>query len=148
MEWLVELSFMACILSLQNVLIQRAFKRLLLLVCLVKRNEPRHNKTNKVTLCPAKTLISLGIRPVWSESSLCAQWVAKSPGFLHADSEDSYQTGRMPRLIWGFAGRTLCWFCHEVAHFLAARKRNWNNTDLNASVRRTLYPPDWHITPL
>ena len=24
----------------------------------------------------AKTQISLGIRPVWSESSLCAQWVA------------------------------------------------------------------------
>ena len=26
---------------------------------------------------PAKTQISLGIRPVWSESLLCAQWVAK-----------------------------------------------------------------------
>ena len=47
------------------------------------------------------------IRPVWSESSLCAQWVAKDPSFLHADSEDSDQTGRMPRLIWVFAGRTV-----------------------------------------
>ena len=56
---------------------------------------------------PAKTQISLGIRPVWSESSLCAQWVAKSPRFLHTDSEDSDQTGRMPRLIWVFAGRIL-----------------------------------------
>ena len=56
---------------------------------------------------PAKTQISLGIRPVWSESSLCAQWVAKVPMFLHADSEDSDQIGRMPRLIWVFAGRTL-----------------------------------------
>ena len=56
---------------------------------------------------PAKTQISLGIRPVWSESSLCAQWVAKDPSLLHADSEDSDQTGRMPRLIWVFAGRTL-----------------------------------------
>ena len=37
---------------------------------------------------PAKTHISLGIRPVWSESSLCTQWVAKDPSFLHADSED------------------------------------------------------------
>ena len=36
----------------------------------------------------AKTKVSLGIRPVWSESSLCAQWVAKEPGFLHTDSED------------------------------------------------------------
>ena len=68
--------------------------------------EPWHDKTNKVTVRPGKTPISLGICPVWSESSLCAQWVAKDPSFLHADSEDSDQTGRMPRLIWVFAGRT------------------------------------------
>ena len=43
----------------------------------------------------AKTQISLGIRPVWSESWLCAQWVAKDPSFLHTDSEDSDRTGRM-----------------------------------------------------
>ena len=36
----------------------------------------------------AKTKFSLGIRPVWSEYSLCIQWVAKDPSFLHADSED------------------------------------------------------------
>ena len=54
---------------------------------------------------PAKSQISLGIRTVWSEFSLCAQWVAKDPSFLHADSEDSDQTGRMPRLIWVFTGR-------------------------------------------
>ena len=29
------------------------------------------------------------------QSSLCAQWVAKDPSFLHADSEDPDQTGRM-----------------------------------------------------
>ena len=34
--------------------------------------EPRHDKTNKVTVRPAKTQISLGIHPVWSESSLFA----------------------------------------------------------------------------
>ena len=34
------------------------------------------------------------IRPVRSESFLCAQWVAKDPSFLHAGSEDSEQTGR------------------------------------------------------
>ena len=69
--------------------------------------EPWHDKTNKVSVHPAKTQISLSIRPVWSESSLCAQWVAKDPRFLHVDSEDSDQTGRMPRLIRVFAGRTL-----------------------------------------
>ena len=46
-------------------------------------------KPTKWQVCPAKTQISLGIRPVWSESLLCAQWVAKDPSFIHADSEDS-----------------------------------------------------------
>ena len=36
---------------------------------------------------PAKTQISLGIRPVLTESSLCAQWVAKDPSILHADAQ-------------------------------------------------------------
>ena len=69
-------------------------------------NEPPHDKTNRMTVPSAKTQISLGIRPVWSESSLCVQWVAKDPRFLQADSEDSDQTERMPRLIWVFAGPT------------------------------------------
>ena len=29
-------------------------------------SEPRHDSINKVSVCPAKTQISLGIRPVWS----------------------------------------------------------------------------------
>ena len=37
---------------------------------------------------PVKTQISLGIRPVWSESSLCTQWIAKGPSFDHAPSKD------------------------------------------------------------
>ena len=69
--------------------------------------ESPRDKTNEVSVRPAKTQISMGICPVWSESSLCAQWVAKGPSFLHADSKDSDQTGRMPRLIWVFAGHTL-----------------------------------------
>ena len=55
---------------------------------------------------PVRTQISLGIRPVWSESLLCALLVAKDPNFLHADSQNSDQTGWMPRLIWVFAGHT------------------------------------------
>ena len=38
---------------------------------------------------------------------MCAQWVAKEPSVFHADIEDSDQTGRMPRLICFFAGRTV-----------------------------------------
>ena len=68
---------------------------------------------------PAKIQISLGIRPVWSESLLCAQWVAKDPSFLHTDSKDSDQTGRMPRLIWVLAGPA----CHFVG--LVMRQLIW-----------------------
>ena len=32
--------------------------------------EPPHDKTDNVAVCPAKTQISLGICPVWSESLL------------------------------------------------------------------------------
>ena len=32
----------------------------------LERCEPRHDKTNKMTVHPARTEISLGIRPVWS----------------------------------------------------------------------------------
>ena len=59
---------------------------------------------------PAKTQISLGIRRVWSESSLSAWRNLGSLATHWAHSEDSDQTGRMPRLIWVFAGRT----CHFV----------------------------------
>ena len=46
-------------------------------------------------VCQAKTQISLGVCPVWSESSLCAPWVAKDPRLLHTDSKDSDQTGQI-----------------------------------------------------
>ena len=65
-------------------------------------------QNNKMTVCPTKTQITLSIRPVLSEASLCTQWVAKEPSFLHADSKDSDQTGPMHRLI--FAGHT----CHFI----------------------------------
>ena len=85
--------------------------------------EPPHDKINNVALRLAKTQISLGIRPVWSESLLCAFWVAKDPRFLQADSEDSDQTGRTPRLIWVFGGRT----CHFVG-FVVRRLNYWHCT--------------------
>ena len=56
---------------------------------------------------PAKTQISLGIRPVWTES-LLSEWInLGSLATYWAHSEYSDQTGRMPRLIWVFAVRTL-----------------------------------------
>ena len=81
-------------------------------------------KPSKWYVRPAKTRNSLGIRPVWSESSLCAQWVAKDPSFLHAVSEDSDQTGRMPLLIWVFAWRT-CHFAGFIMRWLISN--HWRN---------------------
>ena len=59
--------------------------------------EPQHYKTNKMTCAPSEDSDQPGHSP--------SQWVAEDPIFLHADSEDSDQTGRMSRLIWVFAGR-------------------------------------------
>ena len=61
----------------------------------------------KMSVRPAKTQINLGIRPVWSESLLSAWRKLGSLATHWLHSEDSDQTGRMPRLIWVFAGRTV-----------------------------------------
>ena len=66
-------------------------------------------KPTKWHVRPAKTQIRLGgclgIRPVSSESSLSAWRKLGSLATHWAHSEDSDQTGRIPRLIWVFAGR-------------------------------------------
>ena len=59
---------------------------------------------------PGKTQMSLGIRPVWSESSLYAWWKLRSLATYWVHSKDSDHTGWMSRLIWVFAGHT----CHFV----------------------------------
>ena len=45
------------------------------------------------------------LRSAWAQRRLRSTWVAEDPMFLHADSEDSDQNVRMPRLIWVFTGR-------------------------------------------
>ena len=72
---------------------------------------------------PGKNQISLGIRPVWSESPLCTQAV-KGQLFLHADSQGSDQTGRMLRLIWVFVGRKGHFVCFVM------RPLNYNTLSL------------------
>ena len=62
-------------------------------------NEPPHDKTNIITCAPSEDSDQPVHPPSLIKSLLCAQWVATDPSFLHADSEDSDQTGRMPRLI-------------------------------------------------
>ena len=64
-----------------------------LLARLIIWYKPKHDKTNKMTCAP-------------SEDSDQPQCIVKEPRFLHSDSEDSDQTGQMPKLIWVFAGCT------------------------------------------
>ena len=74
---------------------------------------------------PAKTQISLGIRPVWLESSLCALWGAKDPSFLHVDREDFIRIGGRPG--WSessLVAHSFCWFCHVAAHIFSRTREN------------------------
>ena len=57
--------------------------------------EPPRDKTNKITCAPSEDSDQPGHPPSLIRVFACAQWVAKDPSFLHADSEDSDQTGRM-----------------------------------------------------
>ena len=63
-------------------------------------------KTYKMAYEPSEDSDQPGIRPVWSESTLSAWRKLGSLATHWAHSEDSGQNGRMPRLIWVFAGRT------------------------------------------
>ena len=67
-------------------------------------------KPMKSPVSPAKTQISLGIRLVWSKSSLSAWRNLGSLAIHWAHTKDYDQTGRMPRLSWVFAGRTSFFF--------------------------------------
>ena len=109
-------------------------------------NDPPHDKTNNVVVRHAKTQISLGIRPVWSESSLSA-WRNLRPLAIHwAHSEDSDQTRRMPRLIWVFAGRTvilllLSWGSSDFNNLLSD---TWQTEDKSKLNWIPLYL--WHLS--
>ena len=51
-----------------------------------------------------------------SEQSSLSTWMLGSLATHWAHTEDSNQTGRMPRLVWVFVGHMpFCWFCHTAA---------------------------------
>ena len=75
-------------------------------------------KTNKMSVRPAKTHISLGIRQVWSVFK-GVHWVARDPRFLHADSEDwSDWVDAQADLRLRWAHTHFVGFCHVMAQFL------------------------------
>ena len=67
-------------------------------------------------LCVQQRLRSAWVSAQSDQLSLSA-WRDIRPFTYWEHSEDSDQTGRMPRLIWVFAGCTsFCWFCRAAAH--------------------------------
>ena len=85
------------------------FSRYLLILLQILLNNLSHDMIKPTkSVCAQRRL-----RSAWASAQsdhsllLCAQWVAKDPSFLHADSDDSDQTGWMPSLIWVFARRTV-----------------------------------------
>ena len=74
---------------------------------------------------PAKTQISLGIRPGWSESSLSAWRKLGSLAIHWADSEDSDQPGHPSRLIRVFAVRMKK--ARVLSYPLSGQRRLWSD---------------------
>ena len=77
-------------------------------------------KPTKWSVCPAKTQISLGIHPVWSESSQCTEegsWGANVSSCrqqrLWSDWSDAQAD-----LSFCWAHMSFCWLCHEAAHII------------------------------
>ena len=77
-------------------------------------------------VCPAKTQISLA---TWSESWLCAQWVAKDSVLLHANSEDWsdwVDVQADPNLRWAHMlflahlSRRLIWWAYRIGRPLSS----------------------------
>ena len=71
------------------------------------------------SLCPYVASFKM----IFSKSDFIHIFVAKDPRFLQADSKDSDQTGRIPRLIWVFAGHT----CHFVGFVMMCSLYNCSN---------------------
>ena len=73
-------------------------------------------KPTKWHVRPAKTQISLGIPPVWSESSLSA-WRKLGCELSIKTAKTLIRLGECPGWSESSLGaQSFCWFCHEAAH--------------------------------
>ena len=93
--------WLAFILTILAHFLNKSFQNLQYCKCHMSRSM---TKPTMWPVHPAKTQISLGIHPVWSESSLSAWRNLWSLATHWVHSKDSDQTGWMPRLIWVFVG--------------------------------------------
>ena len=97
--------------------------------------EPEHDKNHKMTCAPRED----SDQPGHPLPSVCAQWLAKDPRFLHAESEDSAWADAWADLSLRWAHRSFCWFCHVVAQFKPTIKKKHSDTPKNFSN----YPKIW-----
>ena len=88
-------------------------------------------KPTKWHVRPAKTQISLGIRPVWSESSLSSwrkAWVLSCP--LSTQRRLLVRLGGCPGWSESSLGaQSFCWFRHEAANIIKATEV-WIGTNI------------------
>ena len=113
----------------------------------LKIYEQPHDKPTKWPVRPAKPQISLGIRTVWSESSLCTQWVAKDPSFLHADSEDwSDWADAQADLSLRWVHRSFCWFCHDSTHIFWLQTSHEERREENKNRKAKTDPGHYNAT--
>ena len=93
-------------------------------------------KPTKWHVRPAKTQISLGIRPVWSESSMSAWGKLRSLATLLSEQR---RLGGCPGWSESSLGaKSFCWFCHEAAHFWCLNTHNLYSKSNILSDRLTL----------
>ena len=105
--------------------------------------EPPRDKTNKMACAPSED------RSAWastqSDQSSLSAWRKIGSWAAHwAHSEDSDQTGRMPRLIWVFAGRT-CNFVGFVMRrliLLSTRNMKWARGSTVSCAKGDLKEPE------
>ena len=76
-------------------------------------------KPTKWHVRPAQTQISLGIRPVRSESSLSGRKIIGSSAnhWAHCEDWSDWADGQAD-LSLRWAHMSFCWFCHEAAHLV------------------------------
>ena len=92
-------------------------KNIIKLICRETYFSQRMTKPTKWHMRPAKTQISLGIHPVWSESSLSAWRTLGSWATHSVHSEDwSDWADAQADLSHRWAHMPFCWFCHALAH--------------------------------
>ena len=116
---------------------------------IAKENDPRHDKTIKMSVRPAKTQISLGICPIWSVFAVRMKkaWVLSYPlSALRRLCSDWADAQADVSLRWAqshFVGFVMSWlkcFSHKKSWMTWNLERIVLNWDLSTSDTRTYAP--------